>query len=136
MQKQAFSKALAKHFENRLLASTGKGVDRHLGSLCAVYLSTLPKEEQKSENLPEALKSFSRASSFFLATSQTPCPTFTGGGFLPVVPEGLGVSYVVRDDRLIFHIVNDRELSDDLGSKFLENLRSALHDQMELLETR
>lgn len=135
-KKQALETALTKHFNNRLLASTGKGVDRHLGSLCAVHLSSLPKEEQKAENLPEALQSFSRASKFFLATSQTPCPTFTGGGFLPVIPEGLGVSYVVRDNRLIFHIVNDTKESDDLGDRFLENLHSALHEQMRLLEVR
>lgn len=41
---------------------------------------------------------------FKLSTSQTPAVGTLGGGFAPLAKDGYGVSYVVSEDRLWFHI--------------------------------
>lgn len=56
--------------------------------------------------LPEIFTDKTYQLEFKLSTSQTPATGTLGGGFSPISQDGYGVSYVVTEDRLWFHITN------------------------------
>lgn len=64
---------------------------------------------------------------FRLSTSQTPVQRGPGGGFGPVCAEGYGLSYIVKEENLFFHISSWRGHSTDT-SKFAQAIEQALLD--------
>lgn len=75
----------------------GQGFDRHMLMLKVISMhQKLP--------LPEIYRDKAWMMEFELSTSQTPSQRGSGGGFGPVAPEGYGVSYLVKENYLYFHI--------------------------------
>eukprot|EP01119_Soliformovum_irregulare_P002656 TRINITY_DN1290_c0_g1_i2.p1 TRINITY_DN1290_c0_g1~~TRINITY_DN1290_c0_g1_i2.p1 ORF type:complete len:712 (-),score=129.16 TRINITY_DN1290_c0_g1_i2:41-2176(-) len=120
-QKLAALQAAVKK-QTRLMraATNGDGVDRHLMGLRILAAATqtpAPIFEDPAYNLK-----------FVLSTSQTPATATLGGGFAPIAEEGYGVSYVVAEDRLWFHISSYSAHPLTSSVKFGEALRSSLLD--------
>jgi len=101
-------------------ATNGDGVDRHLMGLRILAAATntpAPLFEDPAYNLK-----------FVLSTSQTPATATLGGGFAPIAEDGYGVSYVVAEDRLWFHISSYAAHPLTSSVKFGEVLRQTLLD--------
>jgi hypothetical protein len=54
--------------------------------------------------LPEIFTDKAYNLKFVLSSSQTPATGTLGGGFSPIAENGYGISYIVAEDRLWFHI--------------------------------
>lgn len=90
--------------------------------------------------MPEIFTDKAANLEFILSSSQTPATGTLGGGFSPIAKDGYGISYIVAEDRLWFHISawrmsNTRYISlhknseNDLfysAEKFAEVLRQCL----------
>jgi hypothetical protein len=64
-----------------------------------------------------------------LVTAQTTAQRIHGGGFAPHEQDGYGVSYLVADSHLTFHVIcykNDK--TGDRAARFCKNLESSLRD--------
>lgn len=98
----------------------GKGVDRHLlGLYIQSKLLGMPT--------PSLFADKGWQQEFILATSQTPGLRTTGGGFAPMTPQGYGVSYLVAEERLTFHITCVRANPDTSSERFFESLKDSLN---------
>ncbi len=84
-----------KHKELTSMAVQGKGWDRHLFAL-----KTLCQESGKQ--LPDLLadESYAAINRSVISTSTLNSHKMIHGGFCPVVPEGFGFAYQIRDDML------------------------------------
>eukprot|EP00002_Diphylleia_rotans_P021852 TRINITY_DN4261_c0_g5_i1.p1 TRINITY_DN4261_c0_g5~~TRINITY_DN4261_c0_g5_i1.p1 ORF type:complete len:829 (+),score=139.36 TRINITY_DN4261_c0_g5_i1:135-2489(+) len=119
--------AVSAHVKYMRKATNGDGIDRHLFVLRCIAGAAgmkVPLFEHKALNLP-----------FKLSTSQTPATGMLGGGFAPVAQEGYGVSYVVAEDRLWFHLTAYKggSTSADL---FANALQRALEDMFNICQAR
>lgn len=87
----AFRTAIESHGQYIKMASNGEGVDRHLFGLL-----------QMSEDTPEIFKDpiFKYSQYWYLSTSQLSSNNFNGYGWAPVVPEGVGMAYMINNDWL------------------------------------
>ena len=122
-------------------AMTGKGIDRHLFALYIVSRGL----DVNSEFLNQALSIPWR-----LSTSQQPQKQTTirnqlskavadaflspGGGFGPVADDGYGVSYMVLQDKIFFHISSKKSSEETSSTRFQAYLRQALRDMKELFD--
>ncbi|KAG7881844.1 hypothetical protein KL906_001504 [Ogataea polymorpha] len=88
----AFRNAASAHVEYITAASDGRGVDRHLFGLAQMC------EEEKHDFFKDPI--FAYSSYWYLSTSQLSSEQFNGYGWAPVVPEGLGLAYMVNNDWL------------------------------------
>mmetsp|Transcript_16669 Transcript_16669/g.39214 ORF Transcript_16669/g.39214 Transcript_16669/m.39214 type:complete len:791 (+) Transcript_16669:35-2407(+) len=136
-QARALRHAVETHKENALQCMTGHGVDRHL---FALYIVSVGKKTPS-----EFLQAW-RDMPWVLSTSQVPqwqtpmcnpknpdhaktfCP---GGGFGPVAKDGYGVSYMVLEDSIFFHISSKPSQTDP--EPFIRNLKASLFDMRDLL---
>eukprot|EP00163_Fabomonas_tropica_P007348 TRINITY_DN1707_c0_g1_i2.p1 TRINITY_DN1707_c0_g1~~TRINITY_DN1707_c0_g1_i2.p1 ORF type:complete len:673 (+),score=225.54 TRINITY_DN1707_c0_g1_i2:140-2158(+) len=70
-----------------------------------------------------------------LSTSQTPARKTVGGGFAPVTPDGFGVSYVVHEEELLFHVTSylqyseAKVLADAIKAALVDMQNNALQDK-------
>jgi carnitine O-palmitoyltransferase 2 len=83
-----------KHFQLTKDAAMGQGFDRHLFALRLIS----DKEGIKADIFTDP--SYSQANHFVLSTSSLFGNYFSGGGFAPVVADGLGLGYGYVDDSL------------------------------------
>ena len=83
-----------KHFQLTKDAAMGQGFDRHLFALRLIA----EKEGEKLDMFTDP--SYSYANHFVISTSSLYGTYFSGGGFAPVVPDGLGLGYGYVDDNL------------------------------------
>ncbi len=120
-------------------AMTGKGVDRHIFCLYVVskYL------ELDIPFLKEVLSEPWR-----LSTSQTPAsqtnlinfnknPEYTsaGGGFGPVSEDGYGVSYIVYEEMIFFHVSSKRSSANTSSERFCNEIQQAMKDLKGMFES-
>eukprot|EP00736_Rhodelphis_marinus_P014083 Rmarinus@m.24614 len=92
-------KAVNTHGQLVKEAAMGKGIDRHL-----FILEHLAKEEGGEGAVPEVFrgKGYKTMKHDILSTSTLVSPYLVGGGFGPVVRDGYGLGYSVRDDLVGF----------------------------------
>eukprot|EP01100_Stratorugosa_tubuloviscum_P009324 TRINITY_DN38_c4_g2_i1.p1 TRINITY_DN38_c4_g2~~TRINITY_DN38_c4_g2_i1.p1 ORF type:complete len:729 (+),score=362.80 TRINITY_DN38_c4_g2_i1:56-2188(+) len=98
---------------------SGNGIDRHLLGLKIIALAS-------GQQMPDIFQDKAYNLEFTLSTSQTPAYRTNGGGFAPVAAGGYGVSYVVSEDYLIFHITSWRQHPETNAAEFAEILTEAL----------
>eukprot|EP00008_Paramoeba_atlantica_P000467 CAMPEP_0201505228 /NCGR_PEP_ID=MMETSP0151_2-20130828/85650_1 /ASSEMBLY_ACC=CAM_ASM_000257 /TAXON_ID=200890 /ORGANISM="Paramoeba atlantica, Strain 621/1 / CCAP 1560/9" /LENGTH=561 /DNA_ID=CAMNT_0047899063 /DNA_START=355 /DNA_END=2040 /DNA_ORIENTATION=+ len=128
-------------------AKTGKGVDRHLFALANIsknlsLRSTLQEKGLSGDELEEAMKlgggdhlpqgvdpsslpsifqdaAWQKINHVILSTSTLASAAIEGGGFGPVVPDGYGIGYGVRDQQMGFNVSTYRgdapELAESIG---------------------
>jgi len=125
-------KAIDSHIAYMRSAMSGNGVDRHLLGLCLI--AKTQAENEKNPNLfPEFFKDKAYSLNYQLSTSQTPGYQTGGGGFMPTAFDGYGVSYVVNDDSLVFHISSWKECDTTNSRQFKESLINALRAMRDIV---
>lgn len=92
----AFRSAIKSHGQYIQKASIGEGVDRHLFGL----------KQMAGSEIPEIFKDpiFNYSQYWYLSTSQLSSNNFNGYGWAPVVPEGLGLAYMINNDWIHINI--------------------------------
>ena len=127
-----FREAATIHNQISTEAKTGKGVDRHLFALANIsknlsLRSTLQEKGLSGDELEEAMKlgggdhlpqgvdpsslpsifqdaAWQKINHVILSTSTLASAAIEGGGFGPVVPDGYGIGYGVRDQQMGFNV--------------------------------
>jgi len=118
---KALQAAVKKQTRVMRAATNGDGVDRHLLGLRIVAAgSGMP--------MPEIFTDKAYQFEFKLSTSQTPATGTLGGGFSPIAQDGYGVSYVVTEDRLWFHITCYAQYPTTNSTQFADALSQSLLD--------
>jgi len=112
----ALRTACTAHTNKVKLAKQGEGVDRHLYGLF-----NLAKQQQKrlaGYRLPEIFEdvAYARLRYDFMSTSNCGGYALASFGFGPVVPDGFGIGYILKDKCMHFHITNyDKERTKKFG---------------------
>eukprot|EP00698_Gefionella_okellyi_P003630 TRINITY_DN13402_c0_g1_i1.p1 TRINITY_DN13402_c0_g1~~TRINITY_DN13402_c0_g1_i1.p1 ORF type:complete len:603 (+),score=134.67 TRINITY_DN13402_c0_g1_i1:88-1809(+) len=122
----ALGKAAAAHVARAGECRNGYGVDRHLYALAC-----LGKELGVT---PEIFKdeAWSVLNGSVISTSNVSSDYLHVFGFGPVVPNGLGIGYIIKDDELAFHVTSKQ----DSLRKFTDNLEGALNDIHKALSSK
>ena len=106
----------------------GQGFDRHIFSM-------KKRAEENGLEIPELFKNktFDYMGHFNLSTSTLDSPILSGGGFCPVVPDGLGVGYGFFEDSTMCNAISRKSTQKVDPSNFasayvesLEQIRDAL----------
>ncbi|XP_065216088.1 carnitine O-palmitoyltransferase 2, mitochondrial-like [Planococcus citri] len=105
-------------------AAMGQGFDRHLFALRKLA-------EKKSSTLPSIFTdlSYQKINQNILSTSTLSSEVVLGGGFGPVVQDGFGIAYMIRDDSCGAVVTNYKDQTD--GSKF----KSCLEDGFKTIQS-
>ena len=92
----------AKHTALAKAASKGCGVDRHMFSLYCIH------QNRNDKDMPSIFEDHAWAASNHstLSTSNLSSESFSGVAFGPVVVDGYGIAYCLKNDELIFGISN------------------------------
>jgi len=115
----ALAAATSEHSSIVRECATGKGVERHLFALkCIAEKSGLP--------VPSFFKSeaWSTLNHTILSTSNCGNPSLRHFGFGPVVPDGFGIGYIIKDNALHFSIASRCRQTD----RYRHTLRLFLHE--------
>ena len=122
---QALRTATKEHSRLVSLASNGRGVERHLYALKCIG-------ERKGLTLPRLLesKSWQKLNHTILSTSNCGNPALFGFGFGPVVHNGFGVGYIIKDGGLNFSIASKHRQT----KRYLSSLRHTLEEFQSLLK--
>lgn len=112
--------AVKKHTRTMRAATNGDGVDRHLLGLRILAAGS------GMDPLPSIFTDKGYQFEFKISTSQTPAVGTLGGGFSPLAQDGYGVSYVVTEDRLWFHITAYAQCPTTSAVKFANQLSDSL----------
>jgi carnitine O-palmitoyltransferase 1 len=133
-----FHKACEYHVSQYRNAMTGKGVDRHIFCLYVVskYL------ELDIPFLKEVLSEPWRLSTSQTPASQTNLIDFTkhpeyisaGGGFGPVSEDGYGVSYIVYENMIFFHVSSKKSSENTDSVRFCNGISKAMQDLKEMFD--
>ncbi|KAK7886788.1 hypothetical protein WMY93_026409 [Mugilogobius chulae] len=131
-KRKAMLSAFNKH--NKLMeeAQEGKGFDRHLLGL---YLIA------KEEGLPvpdlfkDPLYSKSGGGGNFVLSSSLVGYTTVLGAVAPMVHQGYGVFYRIRDDRIVFSVSAWKSCHRTDAATYFNNLSSSLHEMLHLATT-
>jgi len=120
---QFFKKAIESHVHYMNDASNGNGIDRHL-------LGLMMCAKKNGEAMPEIFldPSYTASKTFRLSTSNlTPAPQFYGG-FGPVVDDGYGVCYALRNTQMWFSVSSRTNCHSTDTIQFIRALNSSLED--------
>ena len=122
---QAASK---KHFELTKLAAQGQGWDRHFFALRTLANSS-------GQEMPKIFQdeSYLNINQNVLSTSTLSTSNITGGAFCPVVPNGFGLGYAIREDGLGANISSFKELTN--GNQFSEALQETFREMGDIIKT-
>ncbi|CAH1153589.1 unnamed protein product [Phaedon cochleariae] len=107
-------------------AAMGQGFDRHLFAL--------KKFAEKTNTVCNIFDDpdFALINHIILSTSTLSSPAIYAGGFGPVVREGLGVGYIIKDDELGVLVTSYPPYQN--GSDFIDSLRSTFEKIVGLLQ--
>jgi carnitine O-acetyltransferase len=119
-QLQLFTQAAKAHVNKVALCKTGEGVDRHLYGM-----QNLAKQlEQRLPNysIPDIYTdvAWSKLRHDYLSTSNCGGYSLSSFGFGPVVPDGLGIDYIIKDKCMHFHVTAFSERPTKKFVKFME----------------
>ncbi|XP_071960674.1 carnitine O-palmitoyltransferase 2, mitochondrial-like isoform X3 [Antedon mediterranea] len=117
-----------KHNEMTKNAAMGQGFDRHLFAM-----KSLANKNKQSVALFED-PAYTKINHIVLSTSTLSSPAVLAGGFAPVVPNGLGVGYGIKDDELGCNITSypDSPNVED----FLDCVESSWMDMHQVLDSK
>ena len=104
---KSFRAALKSHGNYIKLASAGLGVDRHLLGLKQMIDESNKDSEVVKQFFDNPIFGYSQY--WYLSTSQLSSENFNGYGWSPVVPEGLGLAYMINKKWLHINITNYKE---------------------------
>jgi len=125
LRKELLIRAIYEHNQTKLLAMSGQGIDRHL-----LGLRVLAYKKKISSPF---LETKAMRMGFAVATSQTPIPSCYGGGFLPLVEEGYGISYnAAFEDKLVFMVSSTKYHSQDQAHRLTQKIFEALEEMMRM----
>lgn len=106
-------------------AASGLGVDRHLFALkCIAQRSGRPLPNFFTSHAWKAMNHT------VLSTSNCGNPALRLFGFGPVVPDGFGIGYIIKDDGVSFSVSSKRRQT----RRFVRSLTASLHEMQALLE--
>eukprot|EP00010_Vexillifera_abyssalis_P000339 CAMPEP_0201552422 /NCGR_PEP_ID=MMETSP0173_2-20130828/16046_1 /ASSEMBLY_ACC=CAM_ASM_000268 /TAXON_ID=218659 /ORGANISM="Vexillifera sp., Strain DIVA3 564/2" /LENGTH=633 /DNA_ID=CAMNT_0047962907 /DNA_START=318 /DNA_END=2219 /DNA_ORIENTATION=+ len=128
---QLLRTAVSSHIAYMRMAMSGQGVDRHLMGLRVAAAGA----GLQGDAMPAIFRDKAWQFNYQLSTSQTPGYLSSGGGFMPTAEDGYGVSYVVNEDWLIFHITDWKKCESTNANQFAESLENALMDVRAVLLT-
>jgi len=132
LKDQLVRQAAKRHIQTSLAAKKGEGVDRHM-----LGMQQLARHRQLRLPLYEIPAVFqdpaySRYCGSILSTSNCGGYALDLFGFGPVMPEGLGIGYIIKDDELLFNITSFIQQAD----VFAKALQLTLMDMLELCGTQ
>ncbi|KAL7537770.1 hypothetical protein ACHAWF_005893 [Thalassiosira exigua] len=107
------------------LAASGKGIERHLFALMSIA-------DNNDIPIPDLFKSaaYKRLNHTVLSTSNCGNPSLRHFGFGPVVPDGFGIGYIIRDNGLQYSISSKHRQT----QRYAHTLKQTLIDMGNLLE--
>jgi len=111
-------------------AATGEGVDRHLYALYCTWKSRAAPDKAGAE--PPSLfrdKGWAALNHTVLSTSNCGNPALRLFGFGPVVADGFGIGYIIKDDSLSFCVASKHRQT----QRFLRTLAGTLEAMLEVL---
>ncbi len=122
---QALKVATECHSEGVKLAASGKGIERHLFALMKIA-------EKNSIPTPAFFSStgYKKLNHTILSTSNCGNPSLRLFGFGPVVQDGFGIGYIIRDSGLQFSISSKHRQT----KRFAHILSQTLMDMGNLLQ--
>lgn len=121
----ALRRATTEHSRLTKEAASGLGVDRLLFSLkCMAVRQGLPTPLFFQSEAWRALNHT------ILSTSNCGNPALRLFGFGPVVPDGFGIGYIIKDDAVSYSICSKRRQT----RRYVRSLRKCLNEMEELLE--
>ena len=122
---QALKVATECHSEGVKLAASGKGIERHLFALMKIA-------EKNSIPTPAFFSStgYKKLNHTILSTSNCGNPSLRLFGFGPVVQDGFGIGYIIRDSGLQFSISSKHRQT----KRFAHILNQTLMDMGNLLQ--
>ena len=128
---ESLREATKKHIERLTECKNGQGVQRHLFGLQRMY--DINGSELNITTIPEIFTDTGWKKLCYdnLSTSTSDPKGLTLAGYGPVVDDGFGVRYVIKDDRINFNISSKTKKEDQLNS-FVEQLEEALNDMVDL----
>ena len=120
--------AFDKHGQIAAEASNAQGVDRHLLGLklIAAELGEEPAELFNQEIFTRGWE---------LSTAQIPVKSMMQNTFGPVMFEGYGIGYVVRNEEMSCSVVCHASCPETSAKSFAQTIRAAMEDLRELLAT-
>eukprot|EP00164_Ancoracysta_twista_P002189 GFYU01002889.1.p1 GENE.GFYU01002889.1~~GFYU01002889.1.p1 ORF type:complete len:783 (-),score=246.37 GFYU01002889.1:209-2557(-) len=137
-KKAALVAAASKHSDLSRDAMVGDGIDRHLFALYVVSVGL----GVDSPFLKEALSRHWVLSTSQVLCNQTgmwqpdknaeDCKRVSSGGFGPVADDGYGVSYLVVESCLWFHVSSKKDSKATDTQRFVKIIKSSLADMMEV----
>ncbi|KAM9216070.1 peroxisomal carnitine O-octanoyltransferase isoform 4-T4 [Dugong dugon] len=131
-RRQKMLQAFAKHNEMMKDCSNGKGFDRHL-----LGLSLIAKEEglPVPEIFTDPLFSKSGGGGNFVLSTSLVGYSRTRGLVVPMVHNGYGFFYNIRDDRFVVSCTAWKSCAETDAEKLVQLVFHAFHDMMQLMNT-
>eukprot|EP01127_Copromyxa_protea_P007851 TRINITY_DN1782_c0_g2_i1.p1 TRINITY_DN1782_c0_g2~~TRINITY_DN1782_c0_g2_i1.p1 ORF type:complete len:634 (-),score=124.07 TRINITY_DN1782_c0_g2_i1:37-1938(-) len=129
-QLKVLKTAIKAHVTRVQASKAGEGVDRHLWGL-----NQLAKQRQvrlPGYNIPDIFQdiAWARLRYDVLSTSNCGGYSLSSFGFGPVVPDGWGIGYIIKDKCMHFHVTNYNE---EMCRQFVEQVEKALIDVGKLI---
>ncbi len=123
----ALTQALKGHSEYAKRTTQGRGIDRHLLGLGLVAAEAgLPAPEILSD------PSWTRSTRHRISSSQVSGPALVCG-FAPLVPDGYGTCYNIRDHQINVACTAHRACADTSAARFREELERSMLDMHDCL---
>lgn len=108
-------------------AAAGQGVDRHLFALLKTWERSTPKGTPPPSLFGD--KAWAKLNHTILSTSNCGNPALRLFGFGPVVENGFGIGYIIKDYRLSFCASSKHRQT----ARFLQTFERTLHEMRQLL---
>nr|CAG8432987.1 7437_t:CDS:2 [Entrophospora candida]CAG8437283.1 12115_t:CDS:2 [Entrophospora candida] len=128
---KALRKAIDSHVKLTKKCSQGLGQDRHLYALECVWQRESNASDGESEKLPAIFKDngWQVLNHTVISTSNCGNPALRLFGFGPVVADGFGIGYIIKDDKIAFCAASKHRQT----RRFLDTLENYLNDVQCLL---
>jgi carnitine O-acetyltransferase len=122
--------AATAHVEQAKRCQVGEGVDRHLWGM--LQLAKQLRVRLAGYQIPSIFNdvAWSRMRTDEMSTSNCGNPTLTLFAFGPVVPQGFGLGYIIKKDRILLNVTSFQGLS----AKYAEIFEHTLQQMRELFE--
>jgi carnitine O-acetyltransferase len=129
---ESLREAVKMHVERLAECKNGQGVQRHLFGLLRMY--EINGSELNITTMPEIFTDTGWKKICYdrLSTSTSGPNGLTLAGYGPVVDDGFGVRYVIKDNRINFNISSKAKKKDQLN-RFVEQLEEGLNNMADLL---
>ncbi|XP_022914689.1 carnitine O-palmitoyltransferase 2, mitochondrial [Onthophagus taurus] len=125
--KQLVQECSRVHMQLTREAAMGQGFDRHLYAL-----ELLAKKSNYTENIFDD-PAYENLQKNIISTSTLSSPAVRAGGFGPVVENGLGLGYVIKDEYIGTLVTNYPKQN---GKEFIDCLKETIDDIMKILHSK